>query len=187
MNSTQTRRPDIVVFINGIPLIAIECKHPDSNDPMSDAISQHLRNHFPDEIPHFFCVTQILIAIAPNTAQYATTATEREFWAVWKEEVGLEQFEAELYALINVLPSHAQSQQLLSWRKAWEQSKIRELWAAGARKVSEQDRLLYSLLNPARLLDLIFGYVLFDNGTKKIARYQQYFAVKATIDRVEAG
>jgi type I restriction enzyme, R subunit len=185
LNSTQTRRPDIVVFVNGIPLVAIECKRPDSNDPIGDAISQHLRNHRPDEIPHFFCVTQILVAIAQNSAQYGTTATDKEFWAVWKEEAIPETFEAELYALINVPLAQVQSQKLLSWREVWVQSKIKELWAAGIREVSAQDRILYSLLNPARLLDLIYGYILFDSGTKKIARYQQYFAVKATIDRVQ--
>jgi type I restriction enzyme, R subunit len=185
LNSTQTRRPDIVVFINGIPLVAIECKRPDLNDPIGDAISQHLRNHRPDEIPHFFCVTQILLAIAQNSAQYGTTYTDKEFWAVWKEEAIPETFEAELYALINVPLSQVQSQKLLSWREVWVQSKIKELWAAGIREISDQDRILYSLLNPARLLDLIYGYILFDNGTKKIARYQQYFAVKATIDRVK--
>jgi type I restriction enzyme, R subunit len=185
LNSTQTRRPDIVVFVNGIPLVAIECKRPDSNDPIGDAISQHLRNHRPDEIPHFFCVTQILLAIAQNSAQYGTTATDKEFWAVWKEEAIPETFEAELYALINVPLAQVQSQKLLSWREVWVQSKIKELWAAGIREVSAQDRILYSLLTPARLLDLIYGYILFDGGTKKIARYQQYFAVKATIDRVQ--
>lgn len=185
LNSTQTRRPDIVVFINGIPLVAIECKRPDLNDPMGDAISQHLRNHRPDEIPHFFCVTQILLAIAQNSAQYGTTGTDKEFWAVWKEEATPETFAAELYALINVPLAQVQSQKLLNWREVWVQSKIKEFWAAGIRKVSAQDRILYSLLNPARLLDLIYGYILFDSGTKKIARYQQYFAVKATIDRVK--
>jgi type I restriction enzyme, R subunit len=185
LNSTQTRRPDIVVFINGIPLVAIECKRPDLNDAIGDAISQHLRNHRPDEIPHFFCVTQILLSIAQNAAQYGTTYTDKEFWAVWKEEANAETFAAELYALINVPLDRVQSQKLLSWREVWVQSKIRELWAAGIREVSAQDRILYSLLNPARLLDLIYGYILFDNGTKKIARYQQYFAVRATIDRVQ--
>jgi type I restriction enzyme, R subunit len=185
LNSTQTRRPDIVVFINGIPVVAIECKRPDLNDAIGEAISQHLRNHRSDEIPHFFCVTQLLIAIAQNSAQYGTTATDKEFWAVWKEEANPETFAAELYALINVPLDRAQSQKLLSWRETWVQSKIRELWAAGIREVSDQDRMLYSLLNPVRLLDLIYGYILFDNGTKKIARYQQYFAVQATIDRVK--
>ena len=185
LNSTQTRRPDIVVFVNGIPLVAIECKRPDLNDAMGDAISQHLRNHRTDEIPHFFCVTQVLIAIAQNSAQYATTATEKEFWAVWKEERELEQFEADLYVLINMGMSQAQAQKLVGWREVSLQSKVRELWAAGAREVSAQDRLLYSLLEPERLLDLVYGYILFDAGTKKIARYQQYFAVKATLERVQ--
>jgi type I restriction enzyme, R subunit len=165
--------------------VAIECKRPDLNDAMGDAISQHLRNHRTDEIPHFFCVTQILIALAQNSAQYGTTYTDKEFWAVWKEETTPETFEAELYALINVPLSQIQSQKLLSWREVWVQSKIKELWAAGIREVSAQNRMLYSMLTPERLLDLIHGYVLFDAGTKKIARYQQYFAVKATIERVK--
>ncbi|AFY91773.1 type I restriction endonuclease subunit R [Chamaesiphon minutus] len=185
LNSTQTRRPDIVVFVNGIPLVAIECKRPDLPKATEEAISQHLRNQRTDEIPHFFCVTQILMAIAQNSAQYATTGTSKEFWAVWKEEGGLDKFEAELYALINVDLSATQSQKLLSWRQTWEQVKIRELWAAGERLVSAQDRLIYSLLAPQRLLALIHGYILFDAGDKKIARYQQYFAVRATIDRVK--
>ncbi len=130
-------------------------------------------------------MTQILIAIAQNSAQYGTTYTDKEFWAVWKEEASPETFEAELYALINVSLAQVESQKLLSWREGWVQSKIKELWAAGIRAVSAQDRMLYSMLTPARLLDLIHGYVLFDGGTKKIARYQQYFAVRATIDRVK--
>jgi type I restriction enzyme, R subunit len=126
-----------------------------------------------------------LLAIAQNSAQYGTTYTDKEFWAVWKEEANTETFAAEFYALINVPLDRAQSQKLLSWREVWVQSKIKELWAAGIREVSAQDRILYSLLNSARLLDLIYGYILFDNGTKKITRYQQYFAVKATIDRIQ--
>ncbi len=182
-NSTQTRRPDIVLFVNGIPLVAIECKRPDLKDAIDQAISQQLRNHRPAEIPHFFCLTQILLAIAQNSAQYATTGTDKKFWAVWKEPDPIT-FDAELHALINIAPAHAQTTKLLSWRAPAEQAQIRQLWTAGERQVSAQDRILYSLLTPDRLLDLIFGYIVFDNGTKKIARYQQYFAVKATLDRV---
>ncbi len=183
-NSTQTRRPDIVLFVNGIPLVAIECKRPDLKDAVNEAISQQLRNQRPDEIPHFFCLTQLLLAIAQNSAQYATTATTKEFWAIWKEETP-ETFEAELYALINIPPTHAQTEKLLSWRELSQQQTIRDNWAAGDRQISPQDRILYSLLTPQRLLDLIFGYIIFDAGTKKIARYQQYFAVKATLEQVK--
>ena len=45
-------------------------------------------------------------------------------------------------------------------------------------KVTEQDKYLYNLCRPERLMDLIYSFVLFDDGDKKITRYQQYFAVK---------
>jgi type I restriction enzyme R subunit len=43
---------------------------------------------------------------------------------------------------------------------------------------------VYALLRPPRLLQLAYQFIVFDNGIKKIARYQQYFAIKATINRV---
>jgi type I restriction enzyme, R subunit len=183
-NSTQTRRPDIVLFVNGIPLVAIECKRPDLKDAIDQAISQQLRNHRNEEIPHFFCLTQVLLAIAQNSAQYGTTGTAKEFWAVWKEE-NPTSFDAELFALINTPPTAAQTEKLLAWRAPAAQEQIRQLWAAGERQVSDQDRTIHSLLQPDRLLEIIYGYIIFDNGSKKIARYQQYFAVKSTIDRVK--
>jgi type I restriction enzyme R subunit len=53
------------------------------------------------------------------------------------------------------------------------------------RIITEQDRSIYALLRKDRLLELIRQFVVFDNGEKKIARYQQYFAVKKTLSRVK--
>ena len=50
--------------------------------------------------------------------------------------------------------------------------------------LQEQDRTLVSLLSKKRLLDLVRFYILFDNGVKKIARYQQYFGVENTMKRI---
>ncbi|WP_282329735.1 MULTISPECIES: HsdR family type I site-specific deoxyribonuclease [unclassified Pseudarthrobacter] len=52
------------------------------------------------------------------------------------------------------------------------------------RAVSEQDRLLYALCRPERLLDLVLRFTVFDAGVRKIARHQQYFAVRRTVERV---
>lgn len=182
-NSTQTRRPDLVLFVNGIPLIVIECKRPDLKEALNEAISQQLRNHRSENIPHFFCLTQLLLVVSQNAAQYGTTATDKEFWAVWKEEAA--DLDQQLYPLVNTPSSSTQQEKLLSWRESWQQQKIQEIWDTGERQISVQDRTLFSLLAPKRLLELIFGYIVFDNGTKKIARYQQYFAVKATIEQVK--
>jgi type I restriction enzyme, R subunit len=184
LGSTQTRRPDLVLFVNGIPLVAIECKRPDLRDAVDEAISQHLRNQYREEIPHFFCLIQLLLAASQNAAKYGTTSTPKEFWAVWKEEAA-EELEQELYALVNKPLTGEQKQKMFAGRKPWQREKLEEIWVAGERQVSAQDRALYSLLRPERLLELIFGYIIFDAGDKKVARYQQYFAVKATLARVK--
>jgi type I restriction enzyme, R subunit len=185
-NSTATRRPDIVLFVNGIPLVVIECKRPDMKDAIGEAISQQLRNHRPEEIPHFFCLSQLLLALSQNTAQYGTTATDREFWAVWQEEPTAES-EFDLHQLVNNPLTAAQQTQLLQHRDPEIQHQIQATWNAGERKITAQDRLLYNLLQPRRLLELIAGYIVFDAGTKKIARYQQYFAIQATLLKVKQG
>ena len=50
---------------------------------------------------------------------------------------------------------------------------------------SAQDRGIYSLLEPTRLLDLVRNFIIYDNGIKKVTRYQQYFAIKKTIAKIK--
>jgi type I restriction enzyme, R subunit len=85
--SHDTRRPDIVLFVNGIPLAVIECKRPDMKEPIEQAISQQLRNQRDDEIPKLFLYSQLLLAVSKNEAKYGTTGTALKFWSVWKEDV----------------------------------------------------------------------------------------------------
>ncbi len=56
--------------------------------------------------------------------------------------------------------------------------------AEAARLVTEQDKAIYSLCRPERLLELAYRFTVFDGGLKKIARYQQYFVVKSTLERI---
>jgi type I restriction enzyme R subunit len=94
--SHETRRPDIVLFVNGIPLAVIECKRPDlipseGGRAVEEAITQMIRNQKRDEIPGFFVTSQLLLAVSVNEALYATTATPKRFWGLWREEVDKEQ------------------------------------------------------------------------------------------------
>ena len=88
--SHETRRPDIVLFVNGIPLVVIECKRPDMKDPIGQAISQHIRNQQQDEIPRLFYYAQLLLAVSKNEAKYATVGTPPKFWSAWKEDLARE-------------------------------------------------------------------------------------------------
>jgi type I restriction enzyme, R subunit len=72
--SEKTCRPDIVLFVNGIPFVVIECKSSDIKDPITQAISQNIRNQKEGYIPHLFHYSQILLGVCGNDAKYATTA-----------------------------------------------------------------------------------------------------------------
>ena len=49
--SNQTCRPDVVLFVNGIPFGVIECKRPDTKEPLKEAILQNIRNQGDEYIP----------------------------------------------------------------------------------------------------------------------------------------
>ena len=77
-------RPDIVLFINGIPFSVIECKAPQIS--VDQAVEQMIRNQQSDYIPQLFKYVQIVLATNKNAVKYATTGTPKKFWNVWKEQ-----------------------------------------------------------------------------------------------------
>jgi type I restriction enzyme, R subunit len=183
--SQSSRRPDIVLFVNGIPLVVIECKRPDlqtasGEKAIAQAISQLIGYQKEDEIPHLFVYAQLLMAVAGNDTLYASAGTAAKFWALWQEEDAIEETVSNC---INRPLSKENEAKLYDWRPYhWQ---IRRHFAElGERLPTAQDRSIYALLRPERLLELSYQYLVFDGGVKKIARYQQYFAIKASLRRV---
>ncbi len=197
--SYATYRPDIVLFVNGIPLVVIECKRPDQQTSdgqkaVLDGVSQMLRNQqLADGIPQLFAYAQVLLSVSVNDALYGATWTPAKFWGTWKEEshqssVDSHQMntEGELSRLINLPLSEDDKARLYGWREdeRWVRRYYDDQAAAGERLATVQDATLYALLRPWRLLELAYQFVVYDNGVKKITRYQQYFAIQATLERV---
>lgn len=83
-NGKDTLRPDIVLFVNGIPLAVIECK--DSSVPILQGISQNIRNQKTDGIPQLFKFIQIIMSANKNETKYATCGTPEKFWSAWNEQ-----------------------------------------------------------------------------------------------------
>lgn len=77
-------RPDIVLFINGIPFAVIECKAP--HIPVEEAVEQMIRNQQAAYIPQLFKFAQFVMATNKNAVKYATVGTPKKFWSVWKEQ-----------------------------------------------------------------------------------------------------
>ena len=90
-------RPDIVLFINGIPFAVIECKAP--HIPVEEAVGQMIRNQQAAYIPQLFKFAQFVVATNKNAVKYATVGTPKKFWSFWKEQ-DTEWLQARLSALV---------------------------------------------------------------------------------------
>ncbi len=144
-------RPDIVLLVNGIPLVVIECKK--SSVDVEEGVKQNVRNWQPDYIPQLFKFTQLVIAMNPQTVKYGTAGTKQEFYCKWHEE-----------------------------DVQWQEDAAKRYVDDG--HITEQDRVIVSMLSKKRLLNIIRFFILYDSGIKKVARYQQFFGVENTMRRI---
>ncbi len=188
---TDTYRPDIVLFVNGIPLSVIENKRPDlqvtKGTPVDLAIQQQLRNQDIDNgIPKLYLYAQFLLALDGVSGKYATADTAMKFWSVWKEKYHSDREESvdeqKIYNVKNKLDP-AVWDHIFTDDLAYSRSHFEALYSHPV-AVTGQDRLIYHILSPERIIELVYRYIVFDNRTKKVARYQQYFAVQQTMQRI---
>jgi type I restriction enzyme R subunit len=144
-------RPDIVVLINGIPIVVIECKK--SGVDVEVGVKQNVRNWQPEYIPQLFKFVQLVMAANTNAVKYGTCGTTPEFFTRWQER-----------------------------DTEWQRDVCARVVDGQA---TEQDRVLVSMLSKNRLLELIRYFTLYDNGVKKICRYQQFFGIQKTMRRIK--
>jgi len=146
-----TKRPDLVLYVNGIALAVIELKR--STVSVAEGIRQNLDNQKKEFIQPFFSTLQLLIAGSDSEGlRYGTIETPEKYYLTWKEDGPQER------------PASA--------------------------AVSLLDHRLAQLCGKSRLLELIHDFVVFDAGTKKLCRPNQYFGVRAAqqaIERREGG
>ena len=179
--STETVRLDIVLFVNGIPLGVIECKSPKRKNGLEEAISQSIRNQGDEYIPKLFTYVQLTMGVKANGAKYATVGTPANLWSVWNE---LEDDEEQIARTVNTSLNSDQKSALFSGEFATAREYFDNLERQD-RTVTEQDKAIYGLCRPERLLDLTYRFTLFDSGVKKIARHQQFFVVRSIVARVK--
>ena len=77
-------RPDIVILVNGIPLVVIECKK--SSVDVMEGVIQNIRNWGNDYIPQLFQYTQLVLAMSPDKVLYGTCGTAAKYFVSWHED-----------------------------------------------------------------------------------------------------
>lgn len=183
----ESRRPDLVCFVNGLPFVIIEAKRPDGNaqkgPTITAGISQSLRNQRPDEVPHLFAYAQLLLSINGSDGRYGTVETPETFWAAWREE---DITDVEMLAIKNKKLGEQTTKQLYAHRNPRDLAWYQNLIAGGDLMVTGQDKLLISLLSKERLFEMIRYFTIFDKKVGKIvARYQQVFGIKRLLERIQ--
>lgn len=152
----ETRRPDIVIYVNGIAIAVLELKR--AAISVAEGIRQSYRNQQDGNIPSFFSTIQLVLA--GNISEglyYGTIKTPEKHFIKWKEPSG-EAENAETYTSD----------------------------FTAERIPNEFYRSLLQMLDKQRLLEIIRDAIIFDGGVKKVARPNQYFALKAAQPRILA-
>jgi len=154
------KRPDVVLYVNGIALGVLELKR--STVAVSEGIRQNIGNQQKAFIRDFFSTVQLIMAGNDTEGlRYGLIGTPEKYYLEWREE-----------------------------RPGWkpgdpqEEKYLPKNTCEGADNAL--DCALLRLLNKERFLELIHDFTVFDAGVKKIARHNQYFAVKAAQERVRA-
>jgi type I restriction enzyme R subunit len=129
----------------------------------------------------------LTLSLSTQDGSYATNGTPEKFWAKWTEkfenDAKEKQYRVELQELKNQPLTAEQKEKLFGDRFRYVRLYFDDLETETI-EPTVQDEYLYGLCRPERLLDLIFNFVLYDNGEKKIARYQQFFAIKKAMHRM---
>ncbi len=140
-----TKRPDLVLYVNGIALAVLELKR--STVSVSQGIRQNLDNQKKEFIRPFFSTVQLVMAGNDTEGlRYGVIETPEKYYLTWKE--------------------------------AGEAPDPHGL---------PLDRTLGCLCSKARLLEIVHDFMVFDAGTKKTCRHNQYFGVHAAQERVRSG
>lgn len=161
--------PDIVLFVNGIPLVVIECKSPDIPEPIPSAVDQLRRytnqrkaaGEIKDDEGNerLFYTNQFLVVTSFEEARAGAIGADLEHYLEWKDTAPVPMAEVQD--------------------------------ALGVAALSSQHQLAAGMLRPAHLIDIVRHFTLYQQGggrtIKVVCRYQQFRAVQAAIHRLLHG
>ena len=197
--ANQNVIPDIVCFVNGLPLAVIECKSPYASDAIAEGINQlrryaNLREPASDEgAEKLFWYNQLMVSTCRDQARVGTISSTAQYYSDWKD--AYPHTDADIHKLLaQPLPVANGNPVALSDVPSPAYLAQAQQIANGSTQPTEinpQQRLLAGMFNRAGFLDLIQNFTIFEpvDGRliKKIARYQQYRAVNKVIERLKTG
>ncbi|MCL1987277.1 MAG: HsdR family type I site-specific deoxyribonuclease [Firmicutes bacterium] len=140
--------PDIVLFVNGLPLVVVECKSPKIAEPFFAAVAQIDR--YKADFPELFHYNQFVVATSRHDTKYATITGKSADYLEWKQP--------HPFSLAEI--------------------------SQNGEETPSQEKLIWGMLSPANLLDIIRNYTVWDGAKKKTPRYNQYRAANKIVQNL---
>lgn len=157
----KENKPDIVLFINGLPIVVIECKSPILRNPMTEGMMQIFRYQEIYDMfrnigcPKLFNTAQIIVSTTKDQTKYATNFTPERHWSEWKAPYPFT---------------------------------LDDLQKKLGRAPTSQDIFLFGVCQKKNILDIIQNFIVYEREKgkviKKVCKYQQYRAVNNLIQRL---
>jgi type I restriction enzyme R subunit len=179
--------PDIVLFVNGLPLAVIECKSPYITNPMQTGIEQLLRYanrrhpHEDEGAERLFHYNQMMVSTHRDKARVGTLSSRLEHFLEWKDPYPLSKEQV----FFQNLPDARNEPDPARF------SKVAEASGDYSPRPDSQQILIAGLFTKKNFLDLIQNFTVFEpvegRIVKKLARYQQFRAVHKTLQRIKTG
>lgn len=184
--------PDILCFVNGLPLAVIECKSPYETDPINQGIDQlrryaNLRKPQDNEgAEKLFWYNQLMISTCRDNAKVGTISAASQHYGYWKDAYPYT--DEDILAQLNApLPAATDQNMIREAGVPWFDTKTN----TAVTEVNPIQRMLAGMFNKKNFLDIVQNFIIFelDDGKliKKSARYQQYRAVNKVIERLKNG
>lgn len=152
VNGNVEKRPDIVLYINGIAVAVMELKK--STVSVADGIRQNVTNQREQFIQRFFSTVQICAAANDSEGlRYGTSGTTEKYYLEWKEDNFTDQLQD-------------------------KDDLDKEIEAACSKQLNLLEKQCYRIFQKERLLDIIHNFIIYDSGIKKVCRYNQFYAIK---------
>lgn len=179
--------PDIICFVNGIPVSVIECKSPKAKEPIPEAIDQLMRyceqrDYAKEGSRLLFFYNQFIIATCRNKAKFGTVTThiEKHFYR-WTDPYP---------DTVETLAEYCNPQK--TYFVDSEGNDDEDISLDIRTSPNDQQRLVHGMFKPENLLSIIRTFSVWtttDNGEpiKVVGRYQQLRAVKKTVERLLTG
>ncbi|MBQ6945907.1 MAG: type I restriction endonuclease subunit R [Ruminococcus sp.] len=154
----QEKRPDLVIYVNGIAMAVIELKK--SNVSVSNGIRQNLTNQKDGFIASFFTTVQFCMAGNETEGlRYGTIRTGEKYYMEWKPD-GFHENEDE---------RDAEDARIMDYCEHIDNLLLKQL---------------YQMFDKKRFIDLVENFVVYDKGIKKVCRYNQFYGIKRTQNRL---